>query len=280
MRSLPLPLLPGTALVLCACNTVTFQDTLVRAKLDGPLPRPPVHLPGRDSGSFSIQGSLALSVSSSDPVDVQLIQPDQSDDVGNEGHGRETTWDPGVVSGSGEVSLLMGKHVRAFAGMQGDLNKKASWIGGGLLLGNRRPLGVDLAVGRTTIARELQGYRITTLTDNCYEVDPECVPNSERFVAPDTTVWDRTEASFTRFALTWSPRGGGPWAEFAYTKFGDLARTIEGGWKYDGESYLFGAGYAYATPVGFLVGGIRAESLGEGIAPSLLLQFTGDVPLD
>lgn len=278
MRSLPY--LTGAALVLGACNTVTFQDTLVRAKLEGPLPRPPVHLPRRDSSSFGIQGSLALSVSSADPADVQLLEPDQSDNVGNEGHGRETTWDHGVLSGSGEVSLLMGRHVRVFAGMQGDLDKKASWLGGGILLGNRRPLGIDLAVGRTTIARELSGYRVTTLTDNCYDVDRPCVPTSESHVAPDTTVWDRTEAGFTRFSLTWTPRGGGPWAEFAFTKFSDLARTIEGGWKYDGESFQFGAGYAYATPAGFLVAGARAESLGEGISPSLVFQFTGDVPLD
>lgn len=278
MRSIPI--LAGAVLVLTACNTVTFQDTLVRAQLEGPLPRPPVHLPGRDSAKFGLQGSLALSVSSSDPSDVKLLEPDKDDGYGNSGHGKETTWDHGAVSGSGEVSLLAGRHLRVFAGMQGDLNKKASWVGAGVLLGNRRPLGIDIAVGRTTLARELLGYRVTTLTDNCYDVDRVCVPNSESYVAPDTTVWDRTEASFTRFSLTWSPRGGGPWGEFAFTKFQDLARTIQGGWNYDGESYQFGAGYAYPTPVGFLVAGIRAESLGEGITPSLLFQFTGDVPLD
>lgn len=273
--------LAGTAMVLSACNTVTFQDNLVRAQLEGPLPRPPVHLPRRDSSSFGLQGSLALSISSSEPADVKLLEPDQEDDVGNSGHGRETTWDNGMVSGSGEISLLMGRHVRLFAGLQGDLDKKASWLGAGVLLGTRRPLGIDISMGRTTLARELSGYRVTTLTDNCWEVDrPDCVPTSESYVAPDTTVWDRTEATFTRFALTWSPRGGGPWGEFAFTKFGDLARTIQGGWKYDGESYQLGAGYAYATPAGFLVTGIRGESLGEGIVPSLVFQFTGDVPLD
>lgn len=275
-----LPLLPLLAWLLTACNSVTFQDNLVKAQLEGPLPRPPVHLPGRDTGTFSLQGSLALSVGSPEGADVKLLRPDQKDDLGNSGHARETTWDPGAFSGSGEVSLLAGRHLRLFAGMQGDLNKKASWLGAGLLLGNRRPLGIDLALGRTTLARELSGYRVTTLTDNCFEVDPSCVPNSKSFVAPDTTVWDRTEATFTRFSLTWSPRGGGPWGEFAYTKFRDLARTIQGDWTYDGESYQAGAGWAFATPMGFLVAGLRAESLGEGIEPSLLLQFTGDVPLD
>lgn len=273
--------LSGAILVLTGCNTVTFQDTLVRAELEGPLPHPPVHLPGRDSSTFRLQGSLALSATTPDPVDVQLLRPDQSDGSGNSGHGRVTTWDQGVVSGSGEVSLLLGNHVRVFGGLQGDLHKKAHWFGAGVLLGKKRPLEIALANGRTSLARELTGYRVTTLTDNCPETDSNrCIPNSESFRGTDTTEWDRTDVRFTRFSLTWTPRGGGPWAEFALTSFDALARTIEGGWTYDGESYQFGAGYAFATPAGFLVAGARAQSLGEGISPSLVLQFTGDVPLE
>jgi len=274
-----LPLLP---VLLTACVTTTFQDTLVRASLDGPLPRAPVHLPGRDSSSMAIQGAFAFTATPQPRYDVTLIQPDKSDKDGNEGHGREVRWNHEVLMGSGEISLLAGRHVRLFAGAQGDLDKKAGWGGVGILLGRRTPLEIGIAMGSTTVSRELTGHRQTTRTDDCADTNHDGVCDVVKTVIPgsDTTVWDRAQVPFTRVSLTLSPREGGPWGELGYTSFKEVAHTVEGGWQYGAESYQVGAGWSFPTPAGSVVAGGRIETLGESVVPSLLVQWTGELPLD
>lgn len=265
--------------LLSACISTTYQDTLIRAELDGPLPRPPVHLPGSDTG-ISIQGSLNLAVSPQSAHDVSLEEPDQSDGNGNWGHGRKVTWSQQPIMGSGEISLLCGRHLRGFIGLQGDLHAKAMWGGAGFILGRRFPLEIALSAGKTTLDRELEGVRQTTITETCDDQSWGCTPQSRIIEGVPTTEWDRTDVAFQRLVLTWSRKDDGPWGELALTSYNDLARTIEGGWKYDGSSTMIGAGWTFATRYGRLVTGLRAETLGESFDPSGMIQWTGDFSLE
>lgn len=279
-RRIPLLSFVVPAFSLSSCLSTTYQDTLIRAALDGPLPRPPVHLPNRDTSGLALQGSISISASGTEH-EVTLKNPDQSDGEGNWGHGRDVTWSHEAVMGSGEVSLLAGRHLRLFAGAQGDLATNALWAGAGIVLGRRIPLELSLSLGSTSLERELEGVRVTTLTDDCAEYDDlGCVPASSSSTGPDTTTWDRTDISFTRIGITLSRRDRGPWGEIAWTSLDKVARTVEGNWTYDATSLMLGGGWAFATPVGRLVAGARAETLGESFDPSLLLQWTGDLPLD
>lgn len=276
--SSPLLLLTPVFL-LASCISTTYQDTLIRAELEGPLPRPPVHLPGKDSG-FSIQGSLVLTGSPQSKHDVSLEEPDQTDGNGNWGHGRKVTWLQQPLMGSGEISLLYGGHLRGFLGLQGDLHAKAVWGGAGLVLGRKYPLEIAVSTGKTTLDRELEGVRQTTITETCDDDSWGCTPQTKVIEGQVETEWDRSEVAFNRLALTWSGKDGGPWGEFALTSYTNLARTIEGNWKYDGSSTMVGAGWTFATPYGRLVTGLRAETLGESLDPSALVQWTGDFSLD
>jgi len=273
-------LLATSSLFFASCVTTTFQDTLVRAELEGPLPRSPVHLMGADT-NFRMQGSVAFTVSPTTKYSVTLKNPDQSDDNGNSGHGRIVNWNHEMVMGTGEISILSGNHFRAFAGIQGDLNKNASWLGGGFILGHKYPFEVDATVGTTSLDRQLEGYRTTILTENCNGEDiSTCTPSSKQYAAADTTVWDHAGVGFTRIGLTWSRRIDGPYCEFAWTTFSSIAHTIEGEWNYNAMSTLAGAGWAFPTPMGTVVAGGRLESLGETMYPSLHVQWTGEFPLD
>lgn len=273
-------LLPAVPLLLSSCLSTTFHDTLVKASLEGPIPRPPVHLPSTDSGTFQIQGSLAIDATPMPEHDVQLLDPDKKDDIGNTGHGRDVEWTHGPVSASGEASLLLGRYWRLFAGFQGDLHAKASWFGAGLTLGRTNVLELSASGGSTAIKRELSGYREIALTEDCDGDELGCTPSSQTTRNPDTTMWDREDVSFTRFAATFARRGGGPWGEAAFTTYEGLAHTIEGNWDYDAESLMLGAGWAFPTPYGMLAVGARAETIGESANPSAVFQWTGSMALD
>lgn len=273
-------LLPAVPLLLSSCLTTTFHDTLVKASLEGPLPSLPVHLPSTDSATFQIQGNLAINATPMPTLDVQLIDPDKKDDIGNTGHGREVEWTRGPVSASGEASVLLGRHWRLFAGLQGDMHAKATWFGAGLSLGKQNVLELSASGGNSAIKRELTGYREIVLTEDCDGEELGCVPNADRTRNPDTTMWDREDVSFTRFGATFARRGGGPWGEAAFTTFEGLAHTIEGNWDYDAESLMFGAGWAFPTRYGMLAVGARAETIGESASPSAVFQWTGTMPLD
>jgi len=273
-------LLSASPLLLASCLSTTFHDTLVRASLEGPIPRSPVHLPSPDSGTFQVQGNLSIDANPDPKRDVQLLDPDQKDDAGNTGHGRKVDWTHGPVTASAEASVLLGRHVRLFGGYQGDLHAKATWFGGGLSFGRVHVVELSLASGHTAVERELSGYRETVLTDDCTDGSLGCVPASSSSRGADTTMWDREDVPFTRVSATLAHRGGGPWGELAMTTFKGLAHTVEGNWDYDAESILFGAGWAFPTPYGMLAVGGRAETLGESLNPSAVIQWTGSMSLD
>lgn len=273
-------LLVSTPILLSSCLTTTFHDTLVRARLDGPLPSTPVYVPSSDTSRFQVQGSLSLDATSSPRIKVQLIEPNKEDDVGNTGFGKQVDWTRDDVSASGEVSLLLANQVRLFGGFQGNLDARASWFGGGFTFGKLDALELSIAGGTTTIGRELTGYRVIKKVDDCQGDDFDCTPSTETTHGADTTIRERDDVAFTRLKATLARRGGGPWGEISYTTYNSVAHTIEGGWTYDVESFLFGAGWAFPVPVGHLVVGVRTETLGKDLNPSAVFQWTGAMSLD
>ncbi|MCB9496092.1 MAG: hypothetical protein H6686_04305 [Fibrobacteria bacterium] len=266
--------------LLTSCLNATFHDTLVRAELEGPLPHAPVHLPGPDSG-FAVQTSLAVNVSPTDRIEIQLLEPDKKDPDDNTGHARSVHWNRELVQGSGEVSVFLGRSIRLLGGIQGDLEKKSLWGGAGILLGKRYPLEIGFTAGNTSISRELEGNRITVLSEDCRDAElGTCSPSSQSFYGSDSTTWDRTDVPFNTISVTWSRRGGGPWLEGSRTQFTRLARTVEGDWTYDATNLRIGGGWTFPMELGTFVAGARVESMGEGLNPSLVAQWTGLFPLD